>query len=118
MTDTDIVVRLRQTRADMLGTDDEQHYWDCHGAADEIEQLREAIRRLADQDATLAVQGGNVIVTIDATLTAEERDVLSSAIDAINRQLRAPELVASLRQLKERVCHDDRVNYLRTPYKS
>ena len=31
-------------------------------AADEIERLREAIRRLADQDATLSVQGGNVIV--------------------------------------------------------
>jgi hypothetical protein len=34
-------------------------------AADEIELLREAIRRLADQDATLSVQGGNVIVDIE-----------------------------------------------------
>jgi hypothetical protein len=32
----------------------------------EIERLREAIRRLADQDATLSVQGGNVIVEMDA----------------------------------------------------
>lgn len=36
----DITVRLRQCRADMLGTDDEPHYWDCHAAADEIERLR------------------------------------------------------------------------------
>ena len=36
-------------------------------AADEIERLREAIRRLADQDATLSVVGGNVIVEMDGT---------------------------------------------------
>jgi len=60
----------------------------------------------------------SVIATGVPVLTEEERDVLSSAIDAINRQLNAPGLVAALRQLKERVCHDDRVNYLRTPYKS
>lgn len=36
-------------------------------AADEIERLRDAIRRLADQDATLSVVGGNVIVEIDGT---------------------------------------------------
>jgi NAD(P)-dependent dehydrogenase (short-subunit alcohol dehydrogenase family) len=37
---SDIARRLRQTRADMIGTDDEQHYWDCHEAAAEIERLR------------------------------------------------------------------------------
>ena len=36
----DITTRLRQTRANMIGTDDEQHYWDCHDAAAEIERLR------------------------------------------------------------------------------
>ena len=36
----DIVTRLRQTRANMIGTDDEQHYFDCHEAAGEIERLR------------------------------------------------------------------------------
>lgn len=36
----DIANRLRSTRADMIGTDDEQHYWDCHDAAREIESLR------------------------------------------------------------------------------
>jgi len=37
---SDIVTRLRQTRANMIGTDDEQHYFDCHDAAAEIERLR------------------------------------------------------------------------------
>ncbi len=52
-------------------------------AADEIDRLRDAIRRLAEQDATLSVVGGNVTVTVDATLTDEiarlraERDTAS-----------------------------------------
>ena len=34
--------KLRSTRANMLGTDDEEHYWDCHDAADAlIEMARE-----------------------------------------------------------------------------
>lgn len=40
MNPVDIVTRLRQTRANMLGTDDEEHYWDCHDAANEIARLR------------------------------------------------------------------------------
>ena len=36
---------------------------------EENERLKEAIRRLAEQDATLSVQGGNVIVEMDAALT-------------------------------------------------
>ena len=43
-----IVERLRQTRADMLGTPDEAHYWDCVEAADEIEKLRAALKPFAD----------------------------------------------------------------------
>ena len=45
-------------------------------AAAEIERLREAIRRLAEQDSTLSVQGGSVTVTMDATLTDAERAAL------------------------------------------
>jgi len=41
---SDIATRLRQTRASMIGTDDEQHYWDCHQAADHIESLRQEVR--------------------------------------------------------------------------
>jgi hypothetical protein len=47
--------------------------------ADEIGRLRVAIRRLADQDATLSVQGGSVTVTMDATLTVEEREAVAWA---------------------------------------
>lgn len=46
---------------------------------EENDRLREAIRRLADQDATLSVQGGNVIVTMDATLTDAERSAIKEA---------------------------------------
>jgi hypothetical protein len=46
---------------------------------DEVRRLRAAIAALADQDATLAVQGGNVIVTMDATLTDEERAAVAMA---------------------------------------
>lgn len=39
----DIATRLRQTRANMIGTEDEDHYWDCQDAADEIERQRKLI---------------------------------------------------------------------------
>jgi hypothetical protein len=45
----------------------------------EIAQLKEAIQRLADQDATLSVCNGDVTVTMDATLTSEEREALEEA---------------------------------------
>jgi hypothetical protein len=47
---------------------------------DENERLREAIRCLAAQDATLSVQGGNVTVTMDAALTDEERAAIKTVI--------------------------------------
>jgi hypothetical protein len=110
-----IVARLRQTRADMIGTDDEQHYWDCQDAATEIERLRLAIRRLAEQDATLSLlckrDGSQVVtVTMDATLTEEEREAIERAIDAFDgiedvsadRGLRDDSARCSLRGLLER----------------
>jgi len=100
----DIVTRLNQTRADMLGTDDEDHYWDCHEAVHEIERLREAIRRLAEQDATLSVQGGNVTVTMDATLTGAEREAIEVCIEDI----RFEDVQATLRGLLERTRHPER----------
>ena len=72
---TDIVSRLRNWRGLHL----------AHGgklfdeAAGEIASLREAIRSLADQDATLSVQGGSVTVTLDATLTDGEREAVATA---------------------------------------
>ena len=87
----------------MLGTDDEQHYWDCHDAAEEIDRLREAIRRLADQDATLSVCHGNVTVTMDTPLTDEERKAIHRA-EARLRTAYVPddETAATLRGLLDR----------------
>jgi predicted nuclease with TOPRIM domain len=55
----DMAYRLRQTRADMLGTADDQHYHDCHEAAATIERLeaerdklKEQIRQLTDELST------------------------------------------------------------------
>jgi hypothetical protein len=47
----------------------------------EIVGLREAIRRLADQDATLSVCDGRVTVTMDATLTDAEREAIVQSAD-------------------------------------
>lgn len=41
-----------------------------------VAELEEAIRRLAEQDATLSVCNGNVTVTMDATLTDAERTLI------------------------------------------
>jgi hypothetical protein len=47
----------------------------------ENDRLGEAIRRLADQDATLSVCNGNVTVTMDATLTRYERHCIERVRD-------------------------------------
>jgi hypothetical protein len=51
--------------------------------AAEIASLRTAIRRLAEQDATLSVCDGNVTVTMDATLTEAEREAIGVAIQSM-----------------------------------
>ena len=113
----DIVTRLNQTRADMLGTDDEDHYWDCHEAVHEIERLREAIRRLAEQDATLSLlckrDGSQVVtVTMDATLTDAERGAIAAAADDYLYHQdpggRAQHIERTLRGLLERTTHPER----------
>jgi DNA-binding FadR family transcriptional regulator len=74
-------------------------------AAVEIERLREAIRRLADQDATLSVQGGGVTVTLDATLTDEERKAIKWAYSLLEPRKSVgscAETAATLRNLLER----------------
>jgi hypothetical protein len=47
----------------------------------EIDRLKEALRRLADQDATLSVCNGNVTVTMDATLDDAEREAIEWSIN-------------------------------------
>ena len=52
----------------------------------EVARLRLAIRRLAEQDATLSVCDGNVTVTMDATLTDAEREDLQMWLAECLRQ--------------------------------
>ena len=100
----DLVARLRNWRGLHL----------AHGgklfdeAADEIERLREAIRRLADQDATLSVCDGDVTVTMDATLTDSEREAIADAIKTVSEALDLMDgedssTTATLRNLLERL---------------
>lgn len=93
----DIVSRLKNWRG--LHLAHEGKLFD--EAAMEIAQLREAIRRLADQDATLSVQGGSVTVTLDATLTAEEREAIETCIADDNVMLHYAR-ADTLRNLLER----------------
>jgi hypothetical protein len=76
--EVDITRRLRQTRADMLGTPDEDHYWDTHEAAGEIERLRQWGR-----------------------LTEEEREAVERAADLIDNKTFGDS--ATLRGLLERL---------------
>ena len=73
--------------------------------AEEIARLRLAIRRLAEQDATLSVCNGNVTVTLDATLTDEERQAIREAADAYesnNGDADCERIAATLRGLLAR----------------
>ena len=77
-----------------------------HEAAAEIERLREAIRRLAEQDATLSVQGGSVTVTMDATLTDAEREAVCMAMTMYefnDNDDQCAGIAATLRNLLERM---------------
>lgn len=70
----------------------------------EIVQLKEAISRLADQDATLSVCNGNVTVTMDGTLTDAERFVLREVRDiyAHEDDVKCNEIAAVIDGLLER----------------
>jgi hypothetical protein len=67
-----------------------------------IDRLKEGIRRLADQDATLSIEGGSVTVTMDATLTAEEREAIKEGADALYG-IGHDDEAATLRKLLERL---------------
>lgn len=74
--------------------------------AEELEKHREAIRRLAEQDATLSVVGGNVIVTMDATLTDAEREAVCMAMTMYefnDNDDQCAGIAATLRGLLERL---------------
>jgi hypothetical protein len=74
-------------------------------AAEEIENLREAIRRLAEQDATLSVCDGNVTVDLDGTLTDEEREAVERAVgfcECTTSPLPTSSQIATIRGLLDR----------------
>lgn len=73
----DIASRLRNWRGLHLAHSGELF----EEAAREIEMLRTALARLADQNATLSVIGGNIIVDVDAQLTDAEREAIEQACD-------------------------------------
>ena len=97
----DIVDRIRKVETTPLnGTESWVDLWEVlQDARAEIVSLREAIRRLADQDATLSVQGGNVIVEMDATLTDAEREAVKAAMELVGTQT----IKATLRGMLERL---------------
>ena len=68
----------------------------------EVRRLRGAIAALADQDATLAVQGGSVTVTMDATLTDDEREAVEQAAGRAHQDA-LHGAAATLRGLLERL---------------
>ena len=77
-----------------------------------VAELETAIRRLAEQDATLSVCDGNVTVTMDATLTDEEREAVQWASKtlcvgwhdlAAGDKQRTRDAAATLRGLLERL---------------
>ena len=82
---------------------EKRQYGEIGDLQDEIASLRLAIRRLADQDATLSVCGGNVTVQVDATLTDDEREAIHRA-EARLRTAYVPddETAATLRGLLDR----------------
>jgi hypothetical protein len=88
---SDILADYREWRAsleDRIGTHSTGcHMWHercmIHRLAAEIERLRLAIRRLAEQDATLSICGGSVIVEMDATLTDAEREAIAAGLGAL-----------------------------------
>ncbi len=110
----DIVSRLRHWRGlhlahcgplfEAAATEIEVQRACTSAARDEIERLHTAIRRIADQDATLSVQDGSVTVTVDATLTAEEREAIYRA-EARLRTAYVPDdqTANTLRSLLERL---------------
>jgi len=69
---------------------------------DEIERLREAIRRLAEQDATLSVCDGSVIVEMDATLTDAEREALEIAVEYVGSAHAVEHHAKAIERLLER----------------
>ena len=69
-----------------------------------VAELETAIRRLAEQDATLSVCDGNVTVDMDATLTDAERQAVEWCVEmAVTTATDCADEIATLRGLLERL---------------
>jgi hypothetical protein len=108
---TDIVERLTKWRDDPADLRDEPESAALlmAEAAREISILRTALFRLADQNATFSVIGGNIIVDVEPTLTDAERDAVDWAArhpclftDDPALDLQSQRVSATLRSLLER----------------
>jgi len=73
---TDLVQRLRDRAYSGKATDTL-----VEEAAKEIESLRTALSRIASQDATFSVIGGNYIVDVEPLLTDAEREAVKLAAE-------------------------------------
>ena len=76
----------------------------------EVRRLRSAITALADQDGTLSICNGSVTVTMDGTLTDDEREAISRDLSWLqwcedNNQIGdvGKRDIATLRSLLERL---------------
>jgi hypothetical protein len=78
----DIVTRLRQTRANMIGTDDEDHYFDCHEAAAEIERLR-SWGRLTDEERAAVAVAIDECESMPVTRSRVAADTLRSVLERL-----------------------------------
>lgn len=70
--DVDICVKLRRARANMLGTDDEELYWACHDAAEEVERLRSVAPRWVPVTERLPGEYETVLVATGGSVSAGE----------------------------------------------
>ena len=91
--EVDITRRLRQTRADMLGTPDEDHYWDCHEAASHIELLEAAYK--SSGSALAVIDGGFTRLYVNWDTAGTARYVKNAAAWLQNYERFGDEVVAS-----------------------
>ena len=102
----DIAEDLRATAGDTDAVENASVARLLENAAAEIERLRQAIRRLAEQDATLSACDGNVTVTMDFPLTDAEREAIAWAISDYEENdddADCARMVSTLRGLLERL---------------
>ncbi len=77
----DLIARLRQTRTNMLGTDDEQHYHDCHEAADALEAQALRVKELEE------FQQGAFNEIFHWSSECEKHEVRIAELEAKNKKL-------------------------------